>query len=114
MGARAGAAGSWARGRRAQQACGADGRAAGGARGRLGERQQARGERQQARGARQQARGARQQARGARQQARGARSRRADTAWTSGGARQAHGAAGWAASAHLGVLNWAMLGFCAP
>ena len=34
------------------------------------------------------------------------------------GARQAQagarGAAGWAASAHLGVLNWARLGFCAP
>ena len=34
------------------------------------------------------------------------------------GARQAQvrarGAADWAASAHLGVLNWARLGFCAP
>ena len=59
-------------------------RAAGGARGRLGERQQARGARQQAR-------------RGARQAQAGAR-----------------GAAGWAASAHLGMLNWARLGFCAP
>ena len=26
----------------------------------------------------------------------------------------ARGAAGWAASAHLGVLSWARLGFCAP
>ena len=59
-------------------------RAAGGARDRLGERQQARGAQQQARG-------------GARQAQAGAR-----------------GSAGWAASAHLGVLNWARLGFSAP
>ena len=38
---------------------------------------------------------------------RGARGRAA-------GAGRAHGAADWAASAHLGVLNWARLGFCAP
>ena len=57
---------------------------AGGASGRLGERQQARGARQQAR--------------------RGARQEQAE----------ARGAAGWAAGAHLGVLNWARLGFCAP
>ena len=50
VGARAGAASSWARGRKAQRVCGAGRRAAGGARGRLGERQQARGARQQARG----------------------------------------------------------------
>ena len=35
-----------------------------------------------------------------------------------GGKRQAQagarGAVDWAASAHLGVLNWARLGFCAP
>ena len=59
-------------------------RAAGGARGRLGEPQQARGERQQARGA---------------------HSRRADMAWTRGGARKAQAgarvAAGWAACARL-------------
>ena len=46
------------------------------------------------------------------------RAGRADTAWTREGARQAQagarGAAGCAASAHLGVLNWARLGFCAP
>ena len=42
VGARAGAAGSWARGHRAQRAYGASGRSTGGAGGRLGERQQAR------------------------------------------------------------------------
>ena len=50
------------------------------------------------------AQGAAAGARGAAAGARGA------TAGTSKGAR----AAGWAASAHLGVLNWARLGFCAP
>ena len=89
VGARAGAAGSWARGRKAQQACGAGGRTAGGAR--VGEARGSLGELQQPRGARQQALG------GGRQAQAGAR-----------------GVAGWAASAHLGVLNWARLGFCAP
>ena len=66
------------------QALGVRGRAVGGASDRWSARQQARGAQQQARG-------------GARQAQAGAR-----------------GAAGWAASAHLGVLNWARLGFCAP
>ena len=50
----------------------------------------------------------------------GARQAERAAGWASGSrrARQgqagARGAAGWAASAHLGVLNWARLGFYAP
>ena len=75
-------------------------RASGGARDRRSMRQAGRA----AAGARGSAAGTRGAAAGTRGAAAGARGRAA-------GPREA---AGWAASAHLGVLNWARLGFCAP
>ena len=116
VGARAGAAGSWACERRVQQACGV-----GGARGRLGELQQARGGRQQAWGAT--AGAGRCSRRGALQQARGAAAGAGCCSWRgvrqqARGAQQARGhgmdARGRAAGAGRGAGGGRLGGQCAP